>query len=133
MATTIYEREKYIGFLETPKRCRASWRCGFGSTCLVMIKKSSSRILSQKRELMHKLILRFDQERTKDKTRLRAWYLTLGLKYSLSNYDKWSPEMERLSPNKIRYMYVDMFRKSQCTSFSIQPRLVKSYLKCLTR
>ena len=67
---------------------------------------------------MYEIILRFDQNRTKDKTHLRAWYLTLGLKYSLSNYDKWSPEIERLSPNKIRYMHVDMFRKSQCT-FSV--------------
>ena len=26
----------------------------------------------------------------------------------------------------------DIFRKSQCSSFNIQPRLLKSYLKCLT-
>ena len=53
---------------------------------------------------MYEIILRFDRYRAKDKTRLRAWYLTLGLKNSLSNYDEWSPEIERLSPNKIRYL-----------------------------
>ena len=55
---------------------------------------------------MYEIILRFDRYRPKDKTRLRAWYLTLGLKYPQSNYDKRSSEIERLSPNKIRYMSI---------------------------
>lgn len=89
--------------------------------------------------LTYKTILRFDRNRINDKTRLssfsRAWYLKLDLKYSPSNYVKWSPEIRRLSPNKIRYMYVDMFRKFPKQLFQYPTTLinpVKSYLKCLT-